>query len=125
MKIMGSTVNQYLMLGIRLGYDEADQLMKAQHGEQASDVQEKYEDNGYEEGIGHFEGVSLIADGMNGEYMFFGIIKKKTRADDWLENVSIERPKPKDVRLVQEKAKALFGLDAVASPGWHVITHWH
>ena len=113
------------MLGISLGYNKANRLMQAQHGEQANDVQEKYEDNGYEKCIGHFEGMTLIADGMNGAYMFFGIVKKKTQADEWLGSVSIERPKPKEVRLVQEKAKALFGLDFMASPGWHFITHWH
>lgn len=122
---MGSTVNQYLILGVRLGYEQAQELIAAKHGDAADDVQEKYDDNGYRKEIGHFEGVSYIADGMDGEYAFFGIIKQKARADDWLGSVSIEKAKGKDVRLVQEKAKALFGDDFVCAPSWHLLTHWH
>lgn len=122
---MSSTVNQYFLLGVRLAYDEAQRLIKAEHGDAADAIQEKYADNGYEKPIGHFEGMTFIADGMNGEYAFFGIVKQKARSDDWLDSVSIERVKPKDARMVQEKAKALFGADFVAAPGWHFITHWH
>lgn len=120
-----TTVNQYLILGVRLGYDEAKALIEAKHGDQADEVQEKYDDNGYKKEIGHFEGMTFITDGMSGEYAVFGIVKEKAPADDWLGTVSIEKAKGKDIRLIQEKAKALFGDDFVCTPGWHMLTHWH
>lgn len=122
---MGTNVNQYLILGVRLGYDEAHALIDAKHGENADDVRERYDDNGYKQEIGHFEGVTYIDDGMDGAYAFFGIVKEKASIDDWLGTVSIEKAKAKDVRLVQEKAKALFGDDFVCTPSWHMLTHWH
>lgn len=122
---MGSTVNQYFILGVRLDYKEAQRLIAATHGENAETVQEQYDDNGYKKEIGQFEGMTFISDGMNGEYAFFGIIKQKAPADDWLNTLSIERPKLKDVRSIQEKAKALFGDDFICTPSWHVVTHWH
>lgn len=122
---MSSTVNQYLLLGIRLDYNEAQRLIEAVHGDQAEDVAQKYDDNGYSKTLGHFEGMTYITDGMCGHYAFFGIVKEKGAADDWLNTVSIERPKAKDVRAVKEKAKALFGNDFEASPSWHLLTHWH
>lgn len=122
---MSSTVNQYLLFGIRLDFSEAQRLVEALHGDQADEVAEKYDDNGYRKEIGHFEGMTYITDGMNGEYAFFGIVKQKSSADDWLNTVSIERAKAKDIRAVTEKAKALLGADFEASPGWHFLTHWH
>ena len=122
---MGSTVNQYLILGVRLGFDEAQRLIEAKHGEGAEDARDKYDDNGYQKELGQFEGMTFISDGLSGEYAFFGIVKQKAQADDWLNTISIERMKPKEVRLVQEKAKALFGDEFVCAPGWHVVTHWH
>lgn len=122
---MGSTVNQYLILGVRLDYKEAQRLLTAKHGEQADDVQDAYSDDGYKKEVGHFEGVTFISDGMNGEYAFFGVIKQKSSADDWLDTISIERAKPKDVQFIKERAKAFFGEHFECSPSWHVVTHWH
>lgn len=122
---MGTVVNQYLMFGIRLDYKEANRLITQTHGDAAEDIQDKYEDNGYKKEIIHFEGVTLISDGMDGEYAFFGIVRQKARLDGWINSVSIERAKAKDIRLVQEKAKALFGESFICTPGWHVVTHWH
>ena len=122
---MSSCVNQYLIFGYRLDYDEAKALLEATHGEKSDEMQDKYDDNGYQKEIGHFEGVTFIADGMNGEYAYFGIIKEKARIDDWLSNISIGKAKPKDVRLVQAQAQVFFGRAIETLPGWHLLTHWH
>lgn len=122
---MSSRVNQYLIFGYRLDYKEAKERLEATHGDNVDEVQDKYYDNGYQKEIGHFEGVTFIDDGMNGEYAYFGIIKEKGPVDDWISSVSIGRAKRKDVELVYTQAKAFFGRAIETSPGWHLLTHWH
>lgn len=124
---MSTSVNQYLIFGYRLDYNEAKERLEATHGEQAEEVREKYDDNGYDKKIGHFEGVTFIDDGMNGEYAYFGIIKEKAPIDDWIPTLDLSkcRSKSKDVRLVQEQASIFFGRPIETSPSWHLLTHWH
>ncbi len=124
---MSTSVNQYLIFGYRLDYNEAKELLEAAHGEQADEIQDKYDDNGYRKEIGHFEGVTFIADGMNGEYAYFGIIKEKAPIDDWIPAIDFGkcRSKSKDVRLVKEQAQIFFGRAIETSPSWHLLTHWH
>ncbi len=87
---MSTTINQYLLYGIRFEYDDFNARLKAVHGDNADAVEDQYHENGYAKDVTGHDGFAFIVDGMNGEYAFFGVVVQKPSRDDYLDPVSIQ-----------------------------------
>lgn len=121
---MSTRINQYILYGIRLDYKDFNKRLEAIHGEHAGDIEEAYHENGYAKEITGEEGFSMIVDGMNGEYAFFGVVVQKPRVDEHLESASIGNFPSKEKKRLLKRATQLLG-EALPKAGWHIITHWH
>ena len=121
---MSTTINQYLLYGIRFEYDDFNTRLKAMHGDNAEAIEDQYHENGYAKNVTGHDGFAFIVDGMNGEYAFFGVVVQKPSRDDYLDTVSIQPFSRKERKRLRLAAEALLGAD-LPSDGWHVISHWH
>ncbi len=114
---MGVSVNQYLILGVKLSF-----------GVLTSEATEDYEDNGYKSDIIHKNGLAVISDGMDGKYQMVGRIIEKGKVNQHLEGQFCFEP------VDQEKAEMLSGLINLSFPNLTVgpqdikmwfVTHYH
>ena len=73
---MGTTANQYLMVGVKLPY------RSCKLGDE--DKFEPFYDETYKEAINHHDGLCVISDGMDGKYTFIGRVLEKAINDYWI-----------------------------------------
>ena len=81
---MSVQINQYIMLGVRFDWDEFYGQCVKQFQVVEDDVYdsvEKYRDSAYD-GIVEHNGLSVIDDGMNCDYVIVGKVIEKTLEDD-------------------------------------------
>lgn len=76
---MSVRTNQYIMYGIKLPFK------KIFDEEVWSERTELYRDNGYKPEIKHYKGLSIVSDGMNGQWEFLGRIIAKSEIDQNLD----------------------------------------
>ena len=69
---MGVDRTDYALVGVRFNYDE---FVEKNGGDDAYEKFDSIHDNGYREKFS--KDIACIWDGMNGEYIFFGIILAK------------------------------------------------
>lgn len=114
---MGVSVNQYLILGVKLRYEELD-----------SEATEDYEDDGYKPNIIHKNGLAVISDGMDGKYRMVGRILQKGRVNDTLQGQFCFEP------VDVERTELIAGLINLSFPNFTVgpqdiktwfVTHYH
>lgn len=79
---MGVSMNQYLVAGVLLPYDIPGVPEEVREAEW-----DKYHDSGYQEEITSHNGLTMISDGMGGEFRFIGLILKKAPIHQALESV--------------------------------------
>lgn len=72
---MGVVQTHYIIVGLRLPFPDEDE------DEDEDEKWSGYSDNGYIDEIGHVKGISIISDGMNGEYFLIGRIISKGVAE--------------------------------------------
>lgn len=123
---MSTAINQYILLGFRLDYNEAFGLLETKYGSSnCEDVREHYEDNGYKKEIKQMNGMTIISDGMDGEYFYFGIVKEKAREGEFVNSFEFGKPVATELKQIQTQAQELFGREFENKPTWHVLTHYY
>lgn len=71
---------QYIGYGYMLDYEKARAALIELYGEDGYEsLSEKYSDNAFSDDITEVHGCSMIEDGMNGEFTFFGKIFVRSR----------------------------------------------
>lgn len=106
---MGIARTDYVMLAARLEYGTLDY-----------DVIEDYMDNTYSNEVTIHKGLTVISDGMNGEYLFIGKVLAKS-VDDGIPPMC---PTPEGSGEIRKKIKDQFGIVYASVSVW-VFTHWH
>lgn len=75
---MGTSMMNYVLLGIKLPYPNSNFNEELyEDGDEVFEACENYMDNPYESRISSKDGISVIFDGMNGQYVFAGRIFEK------------------------------------------------
>lgn len=107
---MSIQINQYLVYGFYLPFKEARQCLIDKHTEDGYDeIADKYHDNAFKKDIVAINDCSLIEDGMNGEYTFFGKIFKKASDGCHLETSEMPKVGKKIKDNVKKEFEAMFG----------------
>lgn len=116
---------------IGYGISISDETRIKEFFNQDSDIVEKlyddYEDNSYKEEITPTKsGLTLIVDGMNGKYIFFGKIQQKALFYSGLDYVVFEDLNINQKNEVIKESKKIFNFEVFKSDIKNVVfTHWH
>ena len=109
---MSVQTNQYAGFGYWLDYRQAENALKEKYGnDETENIFDKYHDFAYDEKIVEINGFSMIADSMNGEYIFFGKIDKKSEVYQSFNRVTVKTPSTKVKKLLKEEIVNVFGTD--------------
>ena len=107
---MSVQVNQYLCYGFYLPFKEARQFLIEKMGEDKyEEVAAHYDDNAFKKDIVEINGCSMIEDGMNGKYTFFGKIFQKSDNYEHIQTCEMPKVGKKIKDNVLKEFKSLFG----------------
>lgn len=115
---MGVSNVHYIILGIRLEFQNLGHI--------EPEFLEKFEDNCYVKDVTEKDNITLISDGMNGEYHFIGkVLAKSTSSVGFDEAVSFDCDQNEREKVFQS-IQDNFGitLNPTDIQLW-VFTHWH
>ena len=107
---MSTHIHEYLVYGIKLVYDEAFADQYEQH--------DQYHDSP--------EGLLMLVDGMNGEYILIGKQLAMSEDDDPLgqgDPVLIPVPDPAEALRIAKQIRNVFGIQQPL--GLHFVAHYH
>ena len=125
---MSVVVNQYVVYGFSLSFDEMRRFLDVIFDSEAQREQfeDEYHDNGYREAITRADKLALIMDGMNGEYAYLGVILEKAECGHMIESFTPARLKcpVKDKRALMALPLAQK-LALFQKPTIHLVTHYH
>ncbi len=106
---MSVQINQYLVYGFYLPFKEARQYLNDKYTEDGyTEIADKYHDSAFKKDIVSINDCSMIEDGMNGEYTFFGKIFKKTSDGCHLETSEMPKVGKKIKDNVKKEFEAMF-----------------
>ena len=115
------SVNQtlYILYGAMLPYPD-----DAQDEDEYYEKIEDYEDSYHDKGIGNKNGVTIILDGMNGDFCAIGHVIDKVGRHGYATHVAIPNgPPDQDISLIRD-AIEMMGYDRSVELGWHFIPNY-
>lgn len=122
---MSVQCNQYVCYGYMLDFKEARDILIEQLGEEGyEEFADKYHDNAFKPEIVEVHGCSMIEDGMNGDYTFFGKIYAKSSNYEPLETMEIPEPTDRDRIITEHEFTRIFGTHFDAKPKLQIIAHY-
>jgi hypothetical protein len=108
-----------------LPFKESEKALKVKYSEaEIEDIFDKYYDSAFDKKVMEFDGCSLISDGMNGEYNFFGKVFVKSKVYEAMETSSMPKVTPKIKKNVEEQLMKVFGNDFGIKPKIMIVTHY-
>ena len=113
---MSTQINQYIIYGIKLNYEDYK-------GDVWYDKFEPYMDSPFK-GIKHHNGLCVLFDGMDGDYIVIGHVVYKT--DDgghFADAVPIGELSDREREFVRNNINLAFGIDAENSQ-YYVVGHY-
>lgn len=120
--------NQYFCYGYMLDFKEARNHLVEILGEDGyTDLADKYYDNAFTPNITEVHGCSMIEDGMNGKYTFFGKIYAKSENYEVIETMEIPEVSLHDKIITDHEFRRVFeGFNPSVEPvaKFYVITHY-
>jgi hypothetical protein len=126
---MSISQTHYVILGIKYDFDEA----KRNLGDEVfdNDIVNNYEDDVYEEKITEKNGLTVVSDGMNGEYFVIGKVLVKASLVDGIEMTSI--PIQHSGQVTEQTRKIMRDIEKCfpqLNPDpldvkIYIFTHWH
>ena len=122
---MSVQCNQYIGYGYLLDFKQAQEVLVKVHGEEGyEELADKYHDNAFNTDIVEVYGCSMIEDGMNADYTFFGKIYAKTKNYEPFESMSIPEPSERDKIIVEHEFNRLFDNQLEVDPSLQIIAHY-
>ncbi|MCK9458231.1 MAG: hypothetical protein M0R80_01090 [Proteobacteria bacterium] len=125
---MGCHRCEYVMFGAKFKYNEFETP------DDDYELTEPYDDNAYQDKVTSCNGLTLVTDGMNGNYIYFGEVIAKAREESEGIEVSFEVETlqsvigVKRIAIIAAIKKEAEKLGITLPPfdvGLHVFTHWH
>ncbi len=115
---MSSNSNSYVILGVRLDFEKYG-------SDTFFEKYSEYDDNSFK-GIEHHNGLAMLFDGMNGNYIIIGEIKEKTEQHQGFSDIVIadrwESEKPHIKALIQQYFTEIEPPDLFIAS--YVLTHY-
>ena len=122
---MSVQTNQYAGFGYWLDYKKAEAALEDKYDEnQIEDIFDKYHDSAFDDKIVEINGFSMITDGMDGKYFFFGKIDAKSEVYQPLHVVVSKVHSAKVKKSLKEEIVNVFGTDFNMKPVSLVFTHY-
>ena len=125
---MSVQCNQYVAYGYMLDFKEArNHLINILGEDEYTELSDKYHDNAFKSDIVEVYGCSMIEDGMNGKYTFFGKIYAKSSNYEPLETMEIPEIPLQDKIITDHEFRRVFeGFDPSVEPiaKLHIIAHY-
>ncbi len=107
---MSVQVNQYLGYGFFLPFKEArEALIEKLTDDKYQELADDYHDNAFKPEIKEINGCSMIEDGMNGKYTFFGKVFQKSDNYEHLQTCEMPKVGKKIKDNVKKEFESLFG----------------
>jgi len=118
---MGTDRTDYVMLAVKFPYETV-----AYDEDKYDKYLDLYEDNGYRSEIKEHDGLTMVSDGMSGEYAFVGKVLAKAVEEEGEGLPITDCSIVKNSIEMQEKISNIFGVDKahIDIKIW-VFTHWH
>jgi hypothetical protein len=121
-KRMSVNATHYVMIAAKFDFREFDQA--AGGGDRIEEAFDGYLDNGYVKKVTSKNGFTLIEDGMNGEYTFFGKVLSKSLdgmpITDCCQNINLDESR---LQIVAELEK--LGINLPVNVSVYAFTHYH
>ena len=125
---MSVVVNQYIVYGFSSEYDDMKRLLEEVFDSEAlrEQFEDDYHDNGYRHAITRADKLTLIMDGMNGDYAYLGVILEKAECGHMVESFT-----PAMTKCSARDKRALMALPLAQAlartqrPTIHLVTHYH
>ena len=122
---MSVQCNQYVAYGYMLDFKEARQHLIDTMGEEGyEEFSDKYHDSAFKPDIVEVDGCSMIEDGMNGKYTFFGKIYAKSQNYEPLESMEVPKASTPDRIITKHEFTRIFGTGFKVEPKLHIIAHY-
>jgi hypothetical protein len=122
---MSVQMNQYLAFGYYLDYKKSDKVLREKYSEDERDeIFDKYHDSAFKTEITEINGCSLISDGMNGKYNFFGKIFDKSTVYEPLDTQFMPKVTKKIKENLKKELIGIFGTDFDIVPEVIILTHY-
>lgn len=123
--VMSVQRNEYLGYGYMLDFKRARNLLIENYGEDGyTELSDEYHDSAFNNEIVEVHKCSMIEDGMNGKYTFFGKIYAKTENYEAFETQEIPEISLHDRIITEHEYYRIFGTDLGVEPKLHIITHY-
>jgi hypothetical protein len=123
---MSVQCNQYFCYGYMLDFNKARDALIKLYGEEGyeQNVADVYYDSAFEKEITEVYGCSMIMDGMNGKYIFFGHIYAKSENHQPLETTHIPELTERVKIITEHELNRIFGTDFGVKPEFIFLTHY-
>ncbi len=117
--------NQYLGFGYMIDFKEAREHHIEKRGEQGyEELSDNYHDSAFDDKIVEVLGCSMIEDGMNGDYTFFGKIYAKSENYETINTTELPTVAERDRIITEHEFTRIFGTDYELEPKLYIITHY-
>lgn len=118
---MGVNVNHYIMYGVRLKFSDFP-------GDFLDNIPDEYDDNQYSPFVSNND-IHVVADGMNGDYVFLGKIIHRTNCDDGFASpilVTLTNEEKIRIRMrIRDDLGQYFVTQEPAKFGLWIFSHYH
>lgn len=117
--------NQYVGFGFMIDFKEAREHLIEKLTEQGyEDLSDQYHDSAFDDKIVEVHGCSMIEDGMNGDYTFFGKIYAKSEDHSAIDTMELPAVTERDRIITEHEFTRIFGTDYELEPKLYIITHY-
>ncbi len=128
---MSVQINQYLIYGIKLPYKWHNEWEKNNEGKDFYDAFRDYmDDSAYDEKIAQRDGITMLFDGMDGNYIFIGYCSAKSSNYGHLGSNGIEIPNcpvPSSIKdYLEKKISEIFSINIEEFGGMknYLVAHY-
>lgn len=113
---MSVNTNQYIMLGVNLPF-----ITETEKGEKI----EPYHDNDYKKTVHEKDGLTVVSDGVNGDFTMVGKVLERSNLNETLDGpIKLLTVSPALKRQVAKKISSLFSIKNPDVQLWF-FTHYH
>lgn len=123
---MSTQINQFLIYGLKVPAKWPEQWNKKhlKEGKEWYDTFEGFmDDSAFTAKVKHKDGVFMLYDGMNGDYIIIGKVHKKTSDGEFIDGpLCISDLPTEDKDAISESIKRNFDLEGELK--WYFVTHY-
>ena len=123
---MSVQTNQYLGWGYLIDFKKARDVLVDKHPEEGyENLSDEYHDSAFDDEIVEVHGCSMIEDGMNGDYTFFGKIYAKSSNGELLSTMEMPEVTERDRIITEHEFSRVFcEMFNADKPQYFLITHY-